>query len=130
MSRIQQAFILFLAFAQPSLGLPQCVSRDVGCPIDSNNVVDTIFGIGTWNECRELCADSSECAVFIWYGPDSSPFTETCHLLNEACQVQDCPGCVSGPPECDTCSIEFACQVGDSQPMGSKRLNKRFLLKG
>ena len=56
------------------------------------------------------------------YGPNSSPFVNTCFQFKTKC-VQDfesdCKDCVSGPPYCEMCSIpRINCQIDETNFVG------------
>ena len=49
----------------------------------------------------------SSCNYFVWYGAASSPFINTCFLLDQKCDPEtECLGCVSGEPYCEVCSLD------------------------
>ena len=61
----------------------------------------------SWEICQTTCQLHSSCNYFVWYGTASSPFINTCFLLDQICDPEtQCPGCVSGEPYCEVCSFD------------------------
>ena len=85
--------------------LQHCIEEDAVCPMDTDDLLDTVFKIASPTECQEHCQDTAGCKHWDWYG--GGPLFQTCFLMSRACDnPAACQPCASGPPSCGTCSID------------------------
>ena len=79
-------FPFCLCFAFVSSDSPvSCTNSNVACDVLGDNVLDSMDGVATVEECRQLCYDSDDCHFITYYGPDSFPYKEFCYLFS-ACE--------------------------------------------
>ena len=80
-----------------------CASDNVACDVvDDNgfNGIDSIGGVPSIEECRQLCYDVEECQFITYFGPDSFYVQETCFLLRSCEEVHSCNDCVTETRSC------------------------------
>ena len=53
----------------------------MACVAHSENLVDYIGGISSFDECRQLCNDEKDCEYLTYYDASSFPISEACYLL-------------------------------------------------
>ena len=84
------------------------------CEIRSDNLVHTFMGVPTVEECASLCTDQFGQA-FTYFGPDSSPYHNTCLIFSSCTERRPCQDCTTGSSqeEC-TCSLKYSGEVDDS----------------
>ncbi len=85
-----------------------CSSNNTACDNSEDNLLDTVGGVATLEECRQLCYDSDSCGFLTYYGLQSFPYQEFCFLLRSCEQTHSCDHCVSETRECyATCSLNL-----------------------
>ena len=77
-----------------------CTSDNVACEGHNDNFLDTIGGLATIEECRQLCYDNEDCQFITYYGQESFPFQELCYLLKSCEETHACDDCVSETRAC------------------------------
>ena len=86
-----------------------CLSSTVGTLGD--NVIEVIPETVTFQDCRNLCKQNTNCSWFSYFTSGHSQFHEHCFLLNELADYQgECDFCVTGPVDCeqsDQCSMSL-----------------------
>ena len=99
-----------------NIPIPDCLKEDKGCAIDPTSLIADPFKTNSWELCQTACQSHSNCNYFVWYGPASSPFINTCFLLDQQCNPEtECLGCVSGKPYCEVCSFDqLTCTINDA----------------
>ena len=107
--------LLVLATSYLVAGNPACLTEDITCTM-AGNVLDTVAGVLTKEECNTLCVGNDECHFFNWYGPTGVPFKNICFLLDSCSSTSSCTGCVSGGEDIcalqsSECSIRGSCNV-------------------
>ena len=77
-----------------------CASDNIACDALEDNIMDSIGGVATIEECRQLCLDNDGCQFLTYFGQDSFPFKETCNLFSSCKQTHPCTDCVSETRDC------------------------------
>merc|ERR550539_1668027 len=72
------------------------------------NLIDTSI-VATWQECSQLCLDTSDCSAFNFFGPNSGVEPHnSCFLFYECNNKGPCNDCVIGVSQEDClCSIAY-----------------------
>ena len=71
-----------------------CQINNTACNIHEDNLIETIQGIYTLLECREICLDnpSSECEFITYFDQSGSPLKNSCQLFRSCETTVDCTG--------------------------------------
>merc|ERR550519_2005640 len=111
---LPQSCSLFSEISDPTIPCQNCVSGPRLCPcsmpgeceIQEDNLLKVISGIGTSDECLQLCISKPRCTVFTFFG-EENPLRHTCFLF-KSCDdfINECPDCTSGTSQCDICDFE------------------------
>jgi len=83
----------------------------------TSEVSGGIQSVATPNECRIICADSSECDSVTWYSGESGPHGgDYCELFASPDPQKEaaCENCTSGPDSC-VCSGAYTCSLDNDQ---------------
>ena len=81
------SLLVLSSVAQSSRSPVTCFSNSTACDNTEDNVLDTVSGVGTVKECRQLCHDHQECGYITFYGPASFPYRELCFLFR-TCEAE------------------------------------------
>ena len=77
-----------------------CATDNIACDALDDNFLDSIGGVATIAECRQLCYDNAGCLFLTFYSRDSFPFQETCNLFSSCEEIHPCTECVSETRDC------------------------------
>ena len=80
---LRSAFLaLFISCSLASDGFPTgaCSVQDQACEIHEYNLVASLPGVASVEECRQLCSDDQHCSHFSHFGPASFPIADVCFL--------------------------------------------------
>ena len=92
-----------------------CASDNMACDTSHDNILDSIGGETTIEECRELCYDKDDCQFLTYLGLDSFPLKETCFLLRSCEETHSCTDCVSETKSCfQTCGTNIVGVIDDN----------------
>ena len=110
---------LLLLFPSVTLALlpnGQCSVRDMACQLESDNVIGIINGVTSAEECKMECEDeSNNCKVYSHYGPDGSPFVDSCLLFNNCEVLEPVDDCFTEEVECSRyCNAPIEGVLGDN----------------
>ena len=87
-----------------------CLSSTVGT-LDETNVIEVFPETVTFQDCRNLCKNNTNCSWFTYFTSGHAQFHEHCFLLNRLVDHQyECDFCVTGPVNCeqsDQCSMSL-----------------------
>ena len=112
------AFLLLAsqqALGGPSLPSQTC-SMAQACEVHQDNLVQDLEGVATVAECKQLCADSSECNMVSHFGGSSSPLPNHCLLLRSCPSLHDCLDCWTESKVCfGGCSQQFEGTVAENE---------------
>ena len=78
---LRSAFLaLFISCSLASDGFPTgaCSVQDQACEIHEYNLVASLPGVASVEECRQLCSDDQHCSQFSYFGPTSFPIADVC----------------------------------------------------
>ncbi|XP_023340272.1 uncharacterized protein LOC111710420 isoform X2 [Eurytemora carolleeae] len=72
--------------------------QEGSCPLSELNIISIVNQIQTPGLCQDVCRSNSDCIFFTHSG-------DQCFLLRGCGSIENCQGCVSGPPspDFDTC---------------------------
>ena len=85
-------FVSFVLFGSVFC-VPDSINLNKTCPLDSSKFVQPEITLLSWEQCRDLCNNQTECVAFTFYGQNGSPFKNLCFLLNELCDNRDLGKC-------------------------------------
>jgi len=92
-----------------SSGPESCIcSGEYTCSLDSDQLVDLIFGISSELTCASQCFQSSECKYYSWYSPENLVLKDACALLRGCSERSVNLNCHSGPGDCTDTDIILA----------------------
>ena len=96
------SFILILLFHLTLAEFPTnpCYLDNEACDTNVNNVIDTITGVSTLEECRASCYSNPLCKFITFYGEDSFPLSNICMILSSCDETFHCDGCHSEDSFC------------------------------
>ena len=115
MSLLILSLLTLTSAAETSESPVTCFSNNTACDNTADNVLDTVGGVGTVGECRQLCHDQEECGYITYYGQDSFPYRELCFLFRSCDETHPCDDCVSETRDCyDTCGHNMVGVIGDN----------------
>ena len=111
--------VAVLVAASPALAGPalpsQTCSVAQACQPHQDNVIESVAGVETVSECKQLCNDVSYCNMISHFGPDGFPFSNYCMLLRSCPNLHDCRDCWSEDKSCfSSCDVHFDSQVEDN----------------
>merc|ERR1719378_623099 len=74
-----------------------CQSNNAACDNHGDNLIESLPGIETLWECRELCSDNPNygCEFLTYFGDSAFPFKNFCQLFRSCETTVDCTGCVT-----------------------------------
>ena len=82
-----------------------CSSNNTACDNHNDNLIETVNGVDTVEECRQLCYDDQECEYLTHYSEHSFPLQNLCLLFRSCEETHECSDCVSETRDCFfTCS--------------------------
>ena len=92
----QILFICFFPVTLSSLHLNDvpfnCQNNNTACENFDDNLIQTIHGIYTLLECREICLDNTECEFITYFGQTGIPLRNSCQLFRSCESTIDCTG--------------------------------------
>ena len=92
-----------------------CFSNNTACDNTEENLLDSLNGVGSVEECRQLCYDNQDCGFITYYGQDSFPYRELCFLFRSCEETHSCSGCVSETRDCyKSCGVHVVGIIGDN----------------
>jgi len=100
-------FILYIsiAFYASVTCIPECLTENYTCPLDSDSFLTPPKFLPSWEKCRDYCINQTSCSSFTHYNDNGIPFRNMCFLFSERCNdLIPCTGCHSGY-ECQYCSV-------------------------
>ena len=138
--KLCEMFLFLLSSFPPCLAsLPSCYLEERMCGLGKSSIFETL--LGTWflgslssldsaleqrnilnytqaaspANCREDCQNTAHCTTCTYFGPDSSPFQNTCLLLSSCPDTFPCKDFVTESVESCLCSLphEFYSDFGD-----------------
>ena len=78
-------FLIILISYSSSSSLSQspvsCSGDNIACVNHVNTTLDSVTGVETVEECRQLCQDNDECQFLTYYDQNSLPYHNNCFLL-------------------------------------------------
>ena len=93
--------MLFPSFTVALLPNGQCSVQDMACQLGSDNVVGIINGIASVEDCKLECEDDSNgCKVYSYYGPNGSPFVDSCLLFHHCETLEPADDCYTEEVGC------------------------------
>ena len=113
---IERYLVIFFSLYLPcSAELPLCHMEGEQCNVEYYGNGDTnllaALALPTVTECKEACTNTTECRVFTYYGPGSSPYKEMCFLFSECRETSKAEDCVTESLEDCSCSLARECLV-------------------
>ena len=69
-----------------------CQNNNTACENFDDNLIQTIHGIYTLLECREICLDNTECEFITYFGQTGIPLRNSCQLFRSCESTTDCRG--------------------------------------
>ena len=113
---IERFLVIFFSLFLPcSAELPLCHLESEQCNVEYYGNGDTnllaALALPTVSECKEACTNTTECHVFTYYGPGSSPYKEMCFLFSECRETSKAEDCVTESLEDCSCSLARECLV-------------------
>jgi len=79
----------------------ECTVLDMTCQLENDNVVGIVNGVTSDKECIEQCQENStDCAVYSYYGPDGYPFVDTCVLYRNCPILEPATDCFTAESPC------------------------------
>ena len=104
------AVILLIVQASQALSLnASCSNEDMeecggcknsGCVAHKGNLVKTVPGVWTVEECWDLCRNESGCTYLTYFQKEAFPLKNFCYLFS-SCEMQsDCSDCVTEAVDC------------------------------
>ena len=92
-----------------------CASDNVACDALDDNGLDSIGGVASIEQCRQLCYDNDDCQFITYYGLESFPLQETCILLRSCEEIHPCTDCVTETRSCyQTCGTNVVGVIGEN----------------
>merc|ERR1711892_661195 len=92
-----------------------CHSNNTACEMLEDNLLDTVGGVLSIEDCRLLCYDNDDCGFITYYGIDSFPLRGICQLFLSCDTVHPCSNCVSETRECyRTCGTNYTGAIGEN----------------
>ena len=120
-------FLIWVPFVLSSTSNLDCILDHEQCQINpghpySRNVIRTVMGVSTMEECLDLCKAEVDdnyglrlCKAFTHFGAESFPFRDSCILFSSCTQRRPCKGCTTGSSQTEcSCSIKYASVVDDN----------------
>ena len=77
-----------------------CSSNNTACDNHNDNLIETVNGVDTVEECRQLCYDDQECEYLTHYSEHSFPLQSLCLLFRSCEETHECSDCVSETRDC------------------------------
>ena len=82
-----------------------CSVANQACEVH-DNLIDAFPEINSFQECRELCKNTSECEVYSYHGQNSPTFKKFCMTYTKCSLLHDCEDCFTEIKACfDVCDI-------------------------
>ena len=99
--------LFLLSSFDTSLASMSCMVNNEQCRV-GDNLLDTVMGASTVEQCSNMCDHVSGCTAFTYFGPQSTLLSEACMIFSSCRQRGVCEDCVTGSSqdEC-TCSIPY-----------------------
>ena len=92
-----------------------CYSNNTACEAHEDNLLDTVGGVLSIEDCRLLCYDNADCGFITYFGMDSFPLREICQLFLSCDTVKPCSKCVSETRECyQTCGTNYSGAIDEN----------------
>jgi len=92
-----------------------CHSNNTACEMLEDNLLDTVGGVLSIEDCRLLCYDNDDCGFITYFGMDSFPLRGICQLFLSCDTVHPCSNCVSETRECyRTCGTNYSGAIGEN----------------
>ena len=109
-----------------------CHSNNTACEAVEENLLDTVGGVLSIEDCRLLCYDNADCGFITYFGVDSFPLRGICQLFLSCDTVQPCSNCVSETRECyRTCGTNYSGAIDqnllEAIPNVGKEVDCQFL---
>merc|ERR1719295_942002 len=94
--------------------MEQCGScKNSGCVVHNENLVKTVPGVWSVEECWDLCRNESACTHLTYFQKEAFPLKNFCYLFS-SCEMQnDCSDCVTEAVDC-TCSSSVIGTIDDT----------------
>jgi len=95
----------------------ECQSNNTACDNHGDNLIESLPGIETLWECRELCSDNPNygCEFLTYFGDSAFPFKNFCQLFRSCETTVDCTGCVTEVRGCfGSCSNNVIGAIEDN----------------
>jgi len=92
-----------------------CYSNNTACEAHEDNLLDTVGGVLSIEDCRLLCYDNDDCGFITYFGMDSFPLRGICQLFLSCDTVHPCSNCVSETRECyRTCGTNYSGRISEN----------------
>ena len=108
----------FLVPVSVSAGLVspvKCSSEKTACEVHDETLIESVGGVASREECRQLCYDSQQCQYITYFTSESFPFSEICSLFLSCEEVYTCRNCVSETRGCyQTCSDQLYGKIDEN----------------
>ena len=92
-----------------------CHGNNTACEVVEENLLDTVGGVLSIEDCRLLCYDNDDCGFITYFGMDSFPLRGICQLFLSCDTVQLCSNCVSETRECyRTCGTNYSGRISEN----------------
>ena len=111
---MMQASLLFFLLplvlaATVTLSSPvKCSSENTACEVHEGTLLESVGGVTSLQECRQLCYESPHCQFITYFSNQSFPFSEICSLFLSCEEIYTCSSCLTETRDCyQTCSHQF-----------------------
>ena len=100
-------FPILLSSSEPPL--LDCFVDQQQCEITGESLIQTLFGIPTFEACSALCEDELACIGFTHFSESGYPFQHACLLFSSCKRRVGCQGCSTGSTQSEcTCSVPYS----------------------
>ena len=74
--------------------------KNVACVAHNDNVIKTIGGVSTADECQEMCESENGCSFITYFEKGAFPLENFCYLLSSCANQNDCFNCITESVDC------------------------------
>ena len=98
--RIFFCFFLSIKTSLTEFPTNPCYVDNEACDTNEDNLITSITGVTSLEDCRAHCYGESLCKFFTYYGPDSFPLSNICMILSSCEDTFQCDDCHSEDSFC------------------------------
>ena len=92
-----------------------CSVQDQACEIHEDNLLASLPGVASVNQCRQLCLDEQDCSHFSHFGEASFPIADVCLLFSACPTLHQCEDCITEEKFCsETCGDNVEGVLGEN----------------